>query len=211
MNATPLLPAPVVLLLSIGAVTAGSSAAGERDALPEPENPRPVGQTPGCWIRTAPEDLELRISPLDSTSVRLSGGTVKVCYSQPRKVGRPIMGRLVPFGEPWRLGANEATAIHLPAPAVVAGVEVSPGSYSLYAVPGPEEWRIVVNEETRRWGIPIDEEVRSSDVGSGSVPVERLAETVEMLTMHLNRTSGRTAELRIEWERTGVSVPVRLR
>lgn len=46
--------------------------------------------------------------------VELEGGTVKVCYSRPRKLGRPVMGRLVPYGEPWRLGANEATAIHVP-------------------------------------------------------------------------------------------------
>lgn len=171
----------------------------------------PAGQEPpGCWIRIDPADLELRISPLDSASVELEGGTVKVCYSRPRKVGRPIMGRLVPFGEPWRLGANEATAIHLPGPGAIAGVEVPGGWHSLYAVPGPEEWRIVVNAEARRWGIPIDEDVRASDIGSGTVPAESLGETVELLRIDLARTSTRVAEMRIAWERTGVSVPIRL-
>lgn len=121
------------------------------------------------------------------------------------------MGRLVPYGQPWRLGANEATAIHLTAPATIAGVDVPAGWHSLYAIPGQEEWRIVVNDRTRRWGIPIDEEVRSGDVGSGTVPSEEISGVVEMLTMRLHRTSERAAELRIEWERTGVSVPVRIR
>lgn len=193
------LPALVLLALSVPAANRSAPAV------------EPDGQTPGCWIRIEPEDLELRISPLDSTSVELDGERVKVCYSRPRKLGRPIMGRLVPFGEPWRLGANEATAIHVSAPATIAGVDVPAGWHTLYAVPGPEEWRIVVNGETRRWGIPIDEEIRSADLGSGTVPVEELSRTVELLTIRLRQTSDRAAELRIEWERTGVSVPIRLR
>lgn len=127
---------------------------------------------------------------------------------RPRKLGRPIMGRLVPYGEPWRLGANEATVLHLPFDASVAGVPVEAGSYSLYAVPGEESWEIVVNEETRRWGIPIDEEVRSRDVGSGTVSAEALEETVETLTIDLRRVAPDRAEMRIEWERTGVTVPI---
>lgn len=164
----------------------------------------------GCWIRGEREDLELRISRLDSASVELDEGTVKVCYSRPRKLGRPIMGRLVPYGEPWRLGANEATVLHLPVPATVAGVPVEAGSYSLYAVPGESSWRIVVNADARRWGIPIDEDVDRQDVGSGTVPAEALGETVERLTLRLVRRSADRAVLRIEWERTGVSVPIQL-
>ncbi|MFW6193251.1 MAG: DUF2911 domain-containing protein [Gemmatimonadota bacterium] len=163
----------------------------------------------GCWIRGDPADLELRISRLDSASVELGGETVKVCYSRPRKLDRPIMGRLVPFGEPWRLGANEATVIHLPFAASVADVPVEAGSYSLYAFPDRESWRIVVNEETRRWGIPIDEEVRERDVGSGTVPAERIEETVETMTVRLERVSETRARMRVEWERTGVTVPIR--
>ena len=74
------------------------------------------------------------------------------------------MGRLVPYGEPWRLGANEATAVHLPVRARVAGVVVDRGWYSLYAVPGEREWRIVVNRDWQRWGIPIDDGVMKADV-----------------------------------------------
>jgi len=81
------------------------------------------------------------------------------------------MGRLVPYGAPWRLGADEATAIHLPASATIGGVSVEPGWYTLMAIPGEREWRIVVNSSTRRWGVPIDEAVRVADVGIGVIPV----------------------------------------
>lgn len=166
---------------------------------------------PGCWVRGPRKDLELRVSKLDSAFIGLEGGTVKVCYSRPRKLNRPIMGRLVPYGEPWRLGANEATAIHVPFPAEIAGVEVTPGWYSLYAVPRRETWEIVVNREHRRWGIPIDREVRSDDVGSGTVPVEHRSETVETLTIGLEPVAGDSAKMVISWERTRVRVPVVMR
>lgn len=182
--------------------------AAEEHRASGPGTPLPP---PGCWVRGPREDLELRISKLDSATAELEGGTVKLCYSRPRKLDRPVMGRLVPYGEPWRLGANEATAIHVPFPAEIAGVEVAPGWYSLYAVPGRETWEIVVNRERRRWGIPIDREVRSDDVGSGTVPVERRSETVETLTIGLEPVAGDSAEMVISWERTRVRVPVVMR
>jgi len=165
---------------------------------------------PGCWVRGERADLELRGSPFDSASVTLDPGTVKVCYSQPRKLGRPIMGRLVSFGEPWRLGANEATAIHLPVRARVAGVVADPGWYSLYAVPGERAWGIVVNRDWQRWGIPIDDEVMQADVGSGTVPVSTSDGETELLTLRFQRTAPASADLVVEWERTTVRIPVEL-
>jgi len=71
------------------------------------------------WVRGDPGDLELRASPFDSTEVVLDPGAVKACCSRPRKLDRPIMGRLVPHGEPWRFGANDATAIPVPTTATI--------------------------------------------------------------------------------------------
>lgn len=173
-----------------------------------------VGQEAGtaeaCWVRGDRAALELRISRLDSASVALAPGRVKVCYGRPRKLGRPIMGRLVPWGEPWRLGANEATAIRMPVAGRIAGVPVEAGWFSLYAVPGEGWWRIVVNGEARRWGIPIDAAVRSKDVGWGEVAVEATEAPTEMLLMRLDRTGPRSAELVVAWDRTRVRVPVEL-
>lgn len=163
---------------------------------------------PPCWVRGDPADLELRASPYDSATVSLEAGPVKVCYSRPRKLGRPIMGRLVPFGEPWRLGANEATAIYLPASGTIAGVPAARGWYSLYAIPDEGEWRIVVNGTPQRWGIPIDDEVRGSDIGAGTGPVESTDEPVDLMTISLARRSAWAADMVVEWDRTRVRIPV---
>src|SRR2546429_6392819 len=84
-----------------------------------------------CWIRGPADKLAERPSPLDSSAVHLGGGTIKLCYGRPSARGRKVMGELVPFGQPWRLGANEATSIHLPFAAEIAGVRVEPGTYTL--------------------------------------------------------------------------------
>lgn len=163
-----------------------------------------------CWTRGDPGALELRASPFDSTAATLQAGRIKVCYSRPRMVGRPIMGRLVSWGAPWRFGANEATAIHVGSPATVAGVRVAPGWYSLVAIPGEEEWRIVVNAEARRWGVPISEEVRARDVGSGVVPVTESVGAVELFTLELVPTGDSSADLVMAWDRTRLRVPITL-
>jgi hypothetical protein len=186
----------------IGALALMMLMAGRGDAQ-EPEA--------SCWVRGARADLELRASPFDSTSVALPAGSLKVCYSRPRKLGRPIMGRLVPFGEAWRFGADEATAVHVSAPATIAGVAVEPGWYTLMAIPGEREWRIVVNRSTQRWGVPIDETVRAADVATGVAPVEHSVGVVELLTMELQQTGPATADLVVAWDRTVVRIPIGLR
>lgn len=177
---------------------------------PPPASAQQPPDSMGCWVRDERADLELRASPYDSASIELQGDALKVCYSRPRKLDRPIMGRLVPYGEPWRLGANEATALLLPVSGTIAGVRLEPGWYALYAVPGEAQWQIVVNGERRRWGIPIDDAVRERDLGTGSVPVNRMETVVELLTLRFERTAPRAADLVMAWDRTVVRVPVRL-
>lgn len=113
----------------------------------------PIGaasaQTPATlpprWVQGPRADLEIRASPFDSTSVLLGNHHVKACYSRPRKLGRPVMSRLVPFGAPLRMGADEATAIFLPTAGTIAGVAVEAGWHTVTAIPNSRDWQIVVN------------------------------------------------------------------
>lgn len=165
----------------------------------------------GCWVRGPREDLELRASPFDSAAVVLGTRTIKVCYSRPRKLGRPIIGRLVPFNEPWRFGADEATSIYMPSAGTIAGVAVDAGWYSLYAVPNAREWRIVVNRDVRRWGTPIDSTVRRMDIGDGPASVDTTTTPEELMRFELVRRSASAADLVMHWERTVVRIPILLR
>ena len=168
-----------------------------------------AGQPPqgSCTHRGTAADLARRASPLDSVQLAVDGATLKVCYGRPSASARLIMGGLVPFGQPWRLGANEPTRLVLPFAADVAGVHVEPGTYSLYVVPQKTSWEVHVNKAVDRWGIPIDEEVQAQDAGKGTVPVETMAQPVEQLTLSL--VAGSPTELVVEWEKTRVRIPIR--
>jgi hypothetical protein len=172
---------------------------------------RAQGAQDACWVQGDASGVGRRPSPLDSTSVALDGGTLKVCYGRPSRRGRPVMGQLVSYGVPWRLGANEATTIHVPFAARIAGTNVTPGWYSLYVILGEKQWSIVVNREAQRWGVPINDEVRAKDVGSGNVAVERLDKPVETLTITLQRKSNSAATMDVQWENARVLVPIERR
>lgn len=165
---------------------------------------------PGCWIREGSPALDERASPLDSTSVALGAGEVKVCFGRPGMKGREIMGDLVPYDVPWRFGANEATAVYLPTAGSVAGVALEAGWASLYAVPAESAWEIAVNAEARRWGRNLSDEVRSGDVGSATIVPTTLENPVELLTFRLERASATAATLVFEWERTRLEIPIAL-
>jgi hypothetical protein len=162
-----------------------------------------------CWIRGPADKLAERPSPLDSIAIQIGGGTIKLCYSRPSARGRKVMSGLVPFDQPWRLGANEATSINVPFAAEIAGVRVEAGTYTLYAIPGAAHWQIVVNRAVRRWGIPIDNEVRARDVGAGTVSTDSLGTPVETLTLKFTPATGNATELVLEWEKTRVRIPIR--
>src|SRR5271170_8246855 len=94
-------------------------------------------------------------SPPASASCDLGGGkTIKTNYSSPRMKGRKIYGELVPFGEVWRTGANEATTFVTSADVVVGGKTVPAGSYTIFTVPGPDKWTLIVNKKTGESGTP---------------------------------------------------------
>lgn len=164
-----------------------------------------------CTYRGTRAELTARVSPLDSAQVRMSGGTVKVCYGRPSVRGRQVMDSLVPFGTPWRLGANEPTRLFLPFAAQVAGVPVRRGAYSLYVVPRATEWEVHVNRAVDRWGIPIDSVVAKRDVGKGTVPVEPLSQPVEQLTIHFGPVAQGATEVVVEWEKTRIRIPIQAR
>ena len=115
------------------------------------------------------------------------------------------MGELVPFGELWRTGANEATAIHLEGPATIGGIAHEAGSYSLYTRPSQDNWEVFLNSSFERWGIPISDEVRTTEVGSFEVTPESTDEMVETLTYEWDSTAG---EIVMEWENTRIRIPV---
>ena len=177
-------------------------------AFPAFAVPAQAQDTGPCFARGTPDALASRPSPLGMTAISFGQEEATLCYGRPSARERTVMGELVPFGSPWRLGANEATAIHLPFAAEIGGVAVEPGSYSLFVTPGAEEWEFVVNRNHERWGVPINDEVRAGDVGSFTRPVAATSAFVEQLTISWESHGDTMGHLVVEWENTRVEVPM---
>ena len=193
---------PAMALAAVALVLPGHAQAQDHGA----HGAHAAHAAPSCLAPRG--NVAERPSPYDSVSTMVGAAMVKVCYGRPSARGRQMVGQDAhPFGEPWRFGANEATQLHVSAPITVAGVQVAPGSYSLYAIPGAARWEVVVNAGVARWGIPISPEVRAQDVGSGSVPVESLAAPVETFTLRFEPAANAT-HLVAEWEQWRVRIPV---
>jgi hypothetical protein len=91
-------------------------------------------------------------SPAASVSQDLGLSTVKIDYHRPGVKGRKIFGGLVPFGQVWRAGANEATTIAFSDPVEVDGHPLPAGAYAFFAIPGPDQWTLIFNKVARQWG-----------------------------------------------------------
>lgn len=153
--------------------------------------------------------LDDRASPLESFRVTLGEGDVVLCWGAPAARGRTMIGGdAIPFGEIWRMGANEPTVLHTEVPLSVGGVAVEPGSWSIYAVPGPETWTLHISASTSHWGNQIDAGVRSAEIGTLEVEAGEPAEHVESLTFRVEDPGTRSASLVMEWEMTRLEIPV---
>ena len=173
-----------------------------------------------CIVRSDMVPIEGRASPLDSLTFRVAGQEVKICYGRPSARGRTMIGTgsaegpiqmgEVPFGKIWRTGANEATLLRTPIALSIAGVTVPAGTYSIYTVPGPTEWEIIVNRSYSQWGMEslYTDEVQAQEVGRGRVSSEAMDAHVETFTIRAEDVADGDLQVVLEWERTRVSVPV---
>lgn len=106
-----------------------------------------------CALGPARAEITLP-QPSPGATVRTVIGTTDVVveYHRPGVKGRKIWGELVPYGEVWRLGANNATRIRFSTPVKVEGHDVPAGTYALFAVPGPDRWTLILNKQAEQWG-----------------------------------------------------------
>jgi hypothetical protein len=145
-----------------------------------------------------------RPSPPASATCDLGGGkTIRTNYSSPRMKGRRIYGDLVPFGQVWRAGANEATTFVTSSDVVVGGKTVPAGSYTIFTIPAADKWVLIINRKTGEWGIPYKYE--SDELARVDMTVSKLPAPVENFTIGYDKSASRCT-LRMDWETTRASV-----
>jgi hypothetical protein len=95
------------------------------------------------------------LSPPGKATCKFADGkTIEVRYASPRMRKRKIFGDLVPYGEVWRAGADEATSFAANADVVVGAKNVPAGKYTLFTLPTASKWTLIISKQTGEWGIP---------------------------------------------------------
>jgi hypothetical protein len=154
----------------------------------------------------AAQDKSARPSPPAKASCSLGdGATITVDYSSPRAKGRKIFGGLVPYGEVWRLGANEATTFVVSSGVAVGGTKVPAGSYTIFAVPNADKWTLVISKTTSEWGTKYSGE--ANDLARVDMAVSKTSGPVENFTIDFDQAGG-GCTLQMKWENTQASVKV---
>jgi hypothetical protein len=152
----------------------------------------------------AQQDKSKRPSPPASAECKLADGkTIKSDYSSPRAKGRKIFGGLVPYGQVWRTGANEATTLVTDTDLTIGGKTVPAGSYTIFTVPNEDKWTFIVNKKTAEWGIPYKYE--SDELLRTDMKVEKLSPPMENFTISMHG-HGSTCMLHVQWDTTNAVV-----
>jgi hypothetical protein len=145
-----------------------------------------------------------RPSPSAHAQCRFADGkNISVDYSSPRMKSRKIFGGLVPYGEVWRTGANEATSFTTTAALTVGGKDVPAGDYTIFTVPTATKWTLIVNKKTGEWGIPYKYE--SDELARADMKVSKTAAPVESFTIAFDQKAN-ACVMNLSWENTQASV-----
>lgn len=149
---------------------------------------------------------EANLSPPEKASCTFADGkTIKVDYASPRMRGRRIFGDLVPYGEVWRAGANDATTFDINTPVVIDQKLVPAGNYTIFTLPTQSKWTLIISKDTGEWGIPYPG--ARMDFARLDMQASKLPKAAENFTISFEKAADRCT-MRLDWETTRASVDI---
>ena len=145
-----------------------------------------------------------RLSPADTVRATVGAAHVWIAYSRPSMRGRAIFGSVVPWNVWWRTGANAATTMVTDKDLVIGGTTVPAGEYTLFSLPNPTEWQLIISKKTKEWGTDYDP---SMDLARVPMTVAALPAPLDLMTIAIT-PQGNGAMLTVSWEKTAASVMI---
>lgn len=133
---------------------------------------------------------------------------IRVTYSRPQANGREVLGNLVPYGEVWRTGANEAPEVKLYKDVTIDGQKLSAGTYSLFTIPEKDSWTIIFNKDLNYWGAYSYDQ--KQDVLRVSAPAKPLEQPLEAFSIQFEEGEGDTAIMHLGWGKGMASLTINL-
>jgi len=156
-------------------------------------------------VGAIPSEAQLASPRARATCKFADGKTITVNYSSPRMRGRKIFGDLVPFGEVWRAGADDATSFVPNVDLTVGGKSIPAGKYTMFTAPTPTKWTLIISKQTGEWGIPYPGE--KYDFARLEMKVSKLGSPLENFTISFDQT-GTNCTMKLDWETTRASIDI---
>lgn len=146
------------------------------------------------------------LSPQGSIRQKVGLTTIFITYERPAARGRKVFGGLVPYNKMWRTGAGNCTRIKFDDAVMIAGKLIHAGTYSLFTIPDPQEWTVILNSDTTLYGTGrYDERKDAVRFKAKSDPIDRYYES---LTIDVDVIPDNAA-LNISWENTRVTFEIK--
>jgi tetratricopeptide (TPR) repeat protein len=146
-----------------------------------------------------------RESQRQSISQTIGDTNVSIVYHRPNTKARKVWGGLVPYGEVWRAGANEATVFETSRDVTINGQPLPAGKYSLHAIPAQDEWTIIFNKTADQWG-SFRYDAKQDALRVKTKPVK--ADFQETLSYNFENMTPNTAQVSLRWEQLSIPFTV---
>ncbi len=149
-------------------------------------------------------------SPEDIVVYEEDSLELEVFYNRPSKKERVIFGELVPYGEVWRTGANEATTFTTNQDLLVDGSLLPAGKYTLWTIPGENSWKVIFNSKMYPWGIDQDKKPYREpefDTLVLEVPTSQMKDTLEQFSIYFENANDLVL-MNLAWDETKVTLPL---
>jgi len=156
-----------------------------------------LGQTPPLTMPDA--------SPAATVSQTIGITNVTISYHRPAVNKREVWGKLVPYNEVWRAGANMNTTITFSSPVTIGGKQLPAGTYGLHTIPTANDWTIILSANSGNWGsFSYDE--KQDVLRFKATP--RPADFEERLEYRFENLSDTSANAILHWEKLEVPFPI---
>ena len=199
----------LIVLIGIASCNEHKSQPSPRPALVPKDSAllKTDSSNPYASVDVSPMDMSYfpQDYPVQKMAARsMPPPVARVIYSRPHRQGRRIFGSLLKYGEPWRLGANEATEIEFFQPVSINNKRVGKSKYVMYAIPYQDKWTIVLNSNLNTWGLTPN---AKDDVFRFDVPIQITNQPVEFFSMVFQKT-GSGADLVMAWDTVVARLPI---
>lgn len=155
------------------------------------------------FIATA-QELPAR-SPKSSVSQKVGLCNLTITYSRPSVKGRVVFDDLVPYGQVWRLGANECTRLDISSPITIGTTKIDSGSYALFLTPNKDgAWQFHINKDYTQWGSMAYDPIKNiAEHGVQPSPCEH----TESFSIQFTDITNYGASIECKWATTKVKLP----